>query len=81
MYDAMPAVWENMFVESCKEVIEIVDEINKKVGILVNMWDKELIQRLLIYVPLSEMIKMHACIIAAKSKPCVIDTPPVYRKR
>jgi len=59
----MPALWKHMPVENCNKVVSIIDSFGAGDAVI---WSEENVKKLLPFVPLKDMCKLHTCYIVAK---------------
>lgn len=73
LFDAMPAFWRCMSIESRQEFFQVVNRLYKEEPIAV--WTAENVVNFLVkYLSLSDMDKARACYLACKQDPLVICT-------
>ena len=69
MFDAMPVLWKNMTVEVRHKVVCTIDCFYRDSP--ENPWEEANIQKLLEFVPLAEVSKLHTLYMVAKRDPSV----------
>ena len=72
-FDAMPALWKKMTVETRRRVVDMVDGFVATAVGTESPWRKENVLQLVRFCPLADVPKLRTCYMVAKEHPDVLD--------